>query len=136
MRHIVLKPLHFTALFFLGKGIMAALVKSSGHFLFSYIFWQMSQTSRSTFTPRFFNISAGISSTLTAYPSFISDIVDKISLHSIAVPFSSPFTSSSSLICKSSVFCFTSLPYRDPMNSSHLDLTSSDSVILYFPHRL
>src|SRR3989442_1533465 len=59
---------------------MAVLVKSSGHFSSSYISLQISQSSCVAFSPRLFNISDGISSTPVAFPSFISDIVNNISL--------------------------------------------------------
>src|SRR5688572_7677951 len=110
---------------------MAILVKSSGHFPFSYISWQISHTSCTAFSPRFFNISAGISSTPTAFLFFISEIAAKISVLSNVGPFSSSSTSCSSSICKSSVFGFPSLSYKYSKYALHVSLTASASVIVF-----
>src|SRR2546425_6888558 len=91
---MVLKSLQFTALFFFGKGIMAVLVKSSGHFSSSYISLQISQSSCVALSPRLFNISDGLSSTPAAFPSFISDIANNISLFNTSGPATSSSTSS------------------------------------------
>src|SRR2546425_8693936 len=110
---------------------MAVLVKSSGHFPFSYISLQISQSSCVAFSPRLFNISAGISSTPTAFPSFISDIANKILLFNTSCPSSSSSTSSLSSICKSSFFGFPSLSYKDSIYCIHVSLTSSGSVSVF-----
>src|SRR2546425_7371117 len=128
---MVLKSLQFTALFFFGKGIMAVLVKSSGHFSSSYISLQISQSSCVAFSPRLFNISDGISSTPAAFPSFISDIANNISLFNTSGPATSSSTSSLSSTCKSSIFGFPSLSYKDSIYCLHVSLTSSGSFTIF-----
>src|SRR3954469_713676 len=78
---------------------MAVLVKSSGHFPSSYKSLQISQSSCVSFSPRLFNISDGISSTPAAFPSFISDIANNISLFNTSGPATSSSTSSLSSTC-------------------------------------
>src|SRR3989441_7921247 len=108
---------------------MAVLVK--GYFSSSYISLQISQSSCVAFSPRLFNISAGISSTPTAFPSSISHIASKISLINTCGPSSSSSTSSLSSTCKSSIFGFPSLSYKDSIYCLHVSLTSSGSVTIF-----
>src|SRR6267154_2241638 len=103
----------------------------SFHFPSSYIFWQVSDSSCIAFSPRLFNISARISSTPTAFPSFISDIANKISLFNTCGPISSSSTFSLSSTCRSSLFGFPSLSYNDSIYCLHLSLTSSGSVTIF-----
>src|SRR5437867_7792626 len=110
---------------------MAVLVKSSGHFPSSYISLQISQSSCIAFSLRLFNISAGISSTPTALPSFISDIANKISLSNTSGPSSSSSTSSLSSTCKSTIFGFPSLSYKDSIYCLHVSFTSSYSLTIF-----
>src|SRR5688572_30464807 len=78
MRLIVLKSL--VALFYLGTGIMAVIIKSSGHFPFSCISWQISHTSciafflSSTFLLEFHPLA------LPSRPSFLKLLLQFYSL--------------------------------------------------------